>query len=172
MQTSQRGCNGFHAARPSRAEVEEAGPESCTWPCCLPESRRRHARDNGSSRRDDPFSIARYALGAIEAVAARLPIGFPEQVAAMIFTGEQSAKQLAAMAKCWYCAQVQRPWPKDKRQSGVQYHRQPAHHRGAVTRLLPDVPSFWRAHSQAPAGWPFKTDNWRNMPCNIESATS
>ena len=38
--------------------------------------------------------------GAIEAVAARLPSGFPEQVAATIFAGmARSAKQLAAMAK-------------------------------------------------------------------------
>lgn len=36
--------------------------------------------------------------GAVEAVAARLPVGFPQQVAETIFAGvERSAKQLASM---------------------------------------------------------------------------
>lgn len=43
--------------------------------------------------------LARTA-GAIEAVAARLPAGFPERIAAKIFAGiERSATQLAAMSK-------------------------------------------------------------------------
>lgn len=43
--------------------------------------------------------LARTA-GAIEALAARLPLGFPQRAAATIFAGiQQSAKQLAVMSK-------------------------------------------------------------------------
>lgn len=78
--------------------------------------KQKHYRFSDVQRRHFNNTAARYFLrataepviegvlarvdGAIEAVAARLPAGFPERVAAAIFDGiTQSARQLGAMSK-------------------------------------------------------------------------